>query len=93
MATAHQIRDLITQTTTGTARPRVPRAGAAYVNVHTAVPHRDLPVRHLPPPFLGGGAWTSRTLGVGSRSRENHDPGGIMLVRKPPSQWDQGRGK
>ncbi len=25
MATAHQIRDLITQTTTGTARPRVPR--------------------------------------------------------------------
>ncbi len=25
MASAHQIRDLITQTTTGTARPRVPR--------------------------------------------------------------------
>ena len=25
MATAHQIRDLITQTTTGTVRPRVPR--------------------------------------------------------------------
>ncbi len=25
MATAHQIRDLIAQTTTGTARPRVPR--------------------------------------------------------------------
>ncbi len=25
MANAHQIRDLITQTTTGTARPRVPR--------------------------------------------------------------------
>ena len=25
MATAHQIRDLITETTTGTVRPRVPR--------------------------------------------------------------------
>ncbi len=25
MATAHQIRDLVAQTTTGTARPRVPR--------------------------------------------------------------------
>ncbi len=25
MATTHQIRDLIAQTTTGTARPRVPR--------------------------------------------------------------------
>ncbi len=25
MATAHQIRDLIAQTTTGTARPRIPR--------------------------------------------------------------------
>jgi hypothetical protein len=25
MATAHQIRDLITQTNTGTVRPRVPR--------------------------------------------------------------------
>ncbi len=25
MASAHQIRDLITETTTGTARPRVPR--------------------------------------------------------------------
>ncbi len=25
MATAHQIRDLITETTTGSARPRVPR--------------------------------------------------------------------
>ncbi len=25
MATAHQIRDLIAQTTTGTVRPRVPR--------------------------------------------------------------------
>ncbi len=28
MASAHQIRDLIAQTTTGTARPRVPRGGA-----------------------------------------------------------------
>ena len=25
MATAHQIRDLITETTTGTVRPRIPR--------------------------------------------------------------------
>ncbi len=30
MATAHQIRDLITQTTTGTARPRVPREVRRY---------------------------------------------------------------
>ena len=48
MATAHQIRDLITETTTGTVRPRVPRevrdevcryavrrrkAGAAWVRI------------------------------------------------------------
>jgi hypothetical protein len=32
------------------------------------LPHRDLPVRHLQPPLLGAGAWTSRALGVGSRS-------------------------
>ncbi len=30
MATAHQIRDLIAQTTTGTARPRVPREVRRY---------------------------------------------------------------
>ncbi len=54
MASAHQIRDLITQTTSGTVRPRVPREV------------RDYAVRRR----KAGAAWSliARETGLGIRS-------------------------
>jgi hypothetical protein len=65
MASAHQIRDLITQTTSGTVRPRVPREV------------RDYAVRRR----KAGAAWSliARETGLGIRSGERS--ASVRLVR------------
>lgn len=56
------------------------------------LPHRNLPVRH-PAPLSRGRSVDDPGSRVGSRSRENHDPRGIMPREKTALGWEQGRGR
>ena len=69
MASAHQIRDLITQTTSGTVRPRVPREV------------RDEVCRYAVRRRKAGAAWSliARETGLGIRSGERS--ASVRLVR------------
>jgi len=73
MATAHQIRDLIAQTTTGTARPRVPREV------------RDEVCRYAGRRRRKGAAWAviAREHFSSSRVRSIHVKGGGPPKRAP----------
>jgi len=69
MATVQQIRDLIAQTTTGTARPRVPREV------------RDEVCRYVGRRRREGAAWAVIARGLVFSSRDEESPRNTRCVR------------
>ena len=91
MANAHQIRDLITQTTTGTARHRVPREV------------RDEVCRYAVRRRKAGAAWAliARETGLDVRKLQGWNtrarrtalvPGSLKLPPNTPQMWRIQRG-